>query len=420
MDAARADALSARHRLATQGWISPRAESFRHLPPPAVEAWLGGKVDPSRIDCEAPPLAGAGWTLHPVGSKPSGGVEARWLDATDATQRAELFAGLAPSASGDSAPFDWAHRALCRQGLRLHIGGLGAAGGGTAGGRIGETVWLQLRRKPRAAVEAPLLVIDLADGAHCVLVEVHERDASPCSRLITQNLQVHLQLGRGATLHHLRLATPGAHDQWAHHVHARLGRAARYEQILVAAGSGYHLQRTALEIHAERASASVGSVLFAAGSALQQQLRVSHQAVQTRSAVESLVLASGNARTVVDAHTRIAPGAAQADVRQRLAGIPTAGAPKLLLQPHLEILHDQVQAAHGATSGPLPEDALFYARQRGLAEDQARALILDGMAQAVVARGFSDAALPQALGIENALTQAVARHLATSTGDCHG
>jgi Fe-S cluster assembly protein SufD len=107
-------------------------------------------------------------------------------------------------------------------------------------------------------------------------------------------------------------------------------------------------------------------------------------------------------------------------VRQRLAGIPTAGAPKLLLQPHLEILHDQVQAAHGATSGPLPEDALFYARQRGLAEDQARALILDGMAQAVVARGFSDAALPQALGIENALTQAVARHLATSTGDCHG
>ncbi|MFO1267967.1 MAG: SufD family Fe-S cluster assembly protein [Rubrivivax sp.] len=417
MDAARADALSARHRLATEGWISPRAESFRHLPPPAAEAWLGGEVDPSRIDCEAPPLAGAGWTLHPIGAKPSGGVQARWLDATDATQRAELFAGLAPSAAGDSAPFAWAHRALCRQGLRLHVGGLGGSG---REGAAGETVWLQLRRKPQTAVEAPLLVIELADAAHCVLVEVHERDASACSHVITQNLQVHLRLGHGATLQHLRLATPGAHDQWAHHVHARLGRGARYEQVLVAAGSGYHLQHSAIELHAERASANLGSVLFAAGSALQQQVRVSHDAAHTRSAVETLVLASDKARAVVDARTRIAPGAAQADVRQRLAGIPTAGEPKLVLLPHLEILHDQVQAAHGATWGALPEEALFYARQRGLAESEARALILDGMAQAVVARGFSDAALLPALGIENALTQAVARHLHSATGERHG
>ncbi len=416
MDAARADALSARHRLAREGWISPRAESFRHLPPPAAEAWLGGGIDPARLDCEAPPLAGAGWTLHPVGSKPTGGVEARWLDATDSTQRAELFAGLALGAAGDSAPFAWAHRALCRQGLRLHVGGLGSQGGED---RAGNTVWLQLRRKPQAAVEAPLLVIDLADGARCVLVEVHERDASACSHLITQNLQVHLRLGSGATLRHLRLATPGARDQWAHHVHARLGRAARYEQMLVAAGSGYHLQHSAIELHAERAWASVGSVLFTVGSALQQQVRTSHQAVQTRSAVEALVLASGSARAVVNAHTRIAPDATQADVRQRLAGIPTAGQPRVVLQPHLEILHDQVQATHGATWGALPAEALFYARQRGLTEDQARALILDGMAQAVVGR-FGDAALLAALGIESVLTRNVACHLVPATGERHG
>jgi len=298
--------------------------------------------------------------------------------------------------------------------LRLRIGGTGSAG------RAGDTVWLQLRRKPQSAVEAPLLVIDLADGAQCVLVEVHDRDAPACSHVITQNLQVQLRLGRGSTLRHLRLATPGAQDQWAHHVHARLGRDSRYEQVLVAAGSGYHLQHTTLELHAERASANLGSVLFAASTALQQQVRASHQAVGTRSAVEALVLGGGNARAVVDAHTRIAPGAAQADVRQRLVGIPTAGQPRLVLQPYLEILHDQVQAAHGATSGPLPDEALFYARQRGLAETEARALILDGMAQAVVARSLSDSALLPALGVESVLTQAVARHLAAAKGKRHG
>jgi Fe-S cluster assembly protein SufD len=417
MDAARADALLARHRLATEGWISPGAESFRHLPPPAAEAWLGGRIDPARLDCQAPPLAGAGWTLHPVGAKPSGGVEARWLDATDGPQRAELFAGLAPSAAGDSAPFAWAHRALCRQGLRLLVGGLG---GSVNPDRADATVWLQLRRQPQAAVEAPLLVVELADGARCVLVEMHERDETACSHRITQNLQVHLRIGRGATLSHLRIATPGSNDQWAHHVQARLDCGARYEQLLVAAGSGYHLQHSALELHADRAAASLGSVLFAAGSALQQQVRASHQAVGTRSAVEALVLASGTARAVVDAHTRIARDAAQTDVRQRLAGVPTAGQPKVVLQPHLEILHDQVQAAHGATWGPLPDEALFYLRQRGLAETEARALILDGMAQAVAGRSFADAALPGALGLETVLTKAVARHLAGSIGGRHG
>lgn len=415
MDAARADALSARHRLGAEGWISPRAESFRHLPPPQAEIWLGGGIDAPGSDCEAPPLAGAGWTLHPVGSRPTGGVDARWLDATDAAQRAELFGGLVLPTAGDAAPFAWAHRALCTQGLRLRIGD--STGGAQ---RADDIVWLQLHRKPRTPVEAPLLVIELAEGAQCVLVEVHDRDPLACSHVVTQNLQVHLRLGRGATLRHLRLTSPGAHDQWAHHVHARLDRGATYEQLLIAAGSGYHLQHCTLDLHGERASANLGSVLFAADAKLQQLVHAAHQAAQTRSVVEALVFASGSARTVVGAYTRIAPGATETDARQRLAGIPTAGQPRLILQPHLEISHDQVQAAHGATWGALPEDALFYAGQRGLDQTQARALILDGMAQAVVARTLGDASLPAALEIEPLLAQSVARHLNQAAGVRHG
>ena len=83
MDSARADMLSARHRLQTGGWIARHAEHFRHLPPPAAELWLGGTDDEA---CEAHPLAGAGWTLHPLGDSAQGRVEARWLDGADARQ----------------------------------------------------------------------------------------------------------------------------------------------------------------------------------------------------------------------------------------------------------------------------------------------------------------------------------------------
>ncbi len=421
MDSARADILAARHRLATRGWIPRHAEAFRHLPPPAADVWLGEDAGQGAVACEAHPLAGAGWTLHPFGLSPQGRVSARWLDAGDILQRDELFAGL-PRAAGahenganDAAPFAWAHRALCRQGLRLRIGGSPDGDHGPS-----ETVWLQLRHQPRQAVEAPLLVIEVLPGVHSVLVETHERQPQACGQAIVQNLQVHVLLGEGASLHHLRVAAPGAADCVAHHLHATLDAGARYVQALIASGSRYHLQREVIELHADRATAHSAALLLAAGTAMEHQVRISHAAAHTASTLEDLALASGAARAVLNAHTRIAPGALHADVRQQLAAIPTGGQPKLVLRPHLEIHNDEVQASHGAVWGALPQDALFYARQRGLDERQARGLIVEGMAGALMRRCFTDEPMLDALAVDTLLHAAVDSHLAAGAQAGHG
>src|SRR5690606_12095457 len=195
-----------------------------------------------------------------------------------------------------------------------------------------------------------------------------------------QNLQVRVLLGADASLQHLRVATPAAADPVAQHVHATLGQGASYRQCLLASGSAYHLQRTVLELQGEGATAHAASVLLAAGTALANQVQVHHGAARTRSAFHALALGSGAARMVANARTTIAAGCDDADVRQRLSGIPTGGQPRLVLRPHLEIHHDQVQAAHGATWGALPAEALFHARQRGLDEAAAQALIIEGLA----------------------------------------
>ena len=412
MDRARADALFARNRIVAEGWIAPKAESFRHLPPPAADVWLGDAPDVSD-GCAAPPLAGAGWTLHPVGDTLQGRVDARWLDARDHDQRRELFDGLATLDSDDAAPFAWAHRALVRRGLRLRIGG---APGGSAGRAERQTVWLQLRRQPRAQVEAPLLVIELLPGVRCVLIESHVRESTLCGHAVVQNLQVHVHLGADAALHHLRIATPGSGDRVAHHVHAQLARDAQYHQALIGTGSDYHLQRSVFELAGARAHAHCAGVLFANGSALDQQVRMRHVAPGSHGTVETLALAGNGSRVIVDAHSRIAPGADDAVVHQRLSGIPTAGRPKVVLRPHLEIHHDKVQAAHGATWGKLPEDALFYAAQRGLDEHSARALIVEGMARAALAASLDTAGLMETLGVDALLASTVARHLEKTHG----
>ncbi|MEO7853575.1 MAG: SufD family Fe-S cluster assembly protein [Rubrivivax sp.] len=410
MNAARADALWARSRLAEGGWIARNAESFRHLPPPPAEVWLGEAPD-LVVGCNAAPLEGAGWTLQPIGALPQGRVEARWLDAADAMQRAELFAGLPLPDGDEAAPFAWAHRSLCRRGLRLRI----EAGDGNT-----PIVWLQLRYASRDIVDAPLLVVDVEPGMRCVLVEVHERETSSCRCALVQNLQVHLRLARGATLQHLRIVTPGAEDQLAHHVRVRLDGDARYHQALLASGSSYHLQRSVFELQGVDAAAHAAAVLLAAGHSLEQQVRTHHHAAQTHSSVDALALAEGAAHVVVNAFTRIAPGADDADVRQRLNGIATGGEPKIVLRPHLEIHHDQVQAAHGATCGALDEDALFYAGQRGLAAPLARALMVEGMARAVLSHGLEADEWMDSLGIDRLLARQVQRHLGSEMETGHG
>ena len=49
-------------------------------------------------------------------------------------------------------------------------------------------------------------------------------------------------------------------------------------------------------------------------------------------------------------------------------------------KPQLEIYADDVKCTHGATIGQIDEDAIFYLRSRGIAEDAARALLLFGFA----------------------------------------
>jgi Fe-S cluster assembly protein SufD len=389
---ARTDALTARAHLARQGWIPRRSESFRHLPPPEAAVWLGEESD--AVD-EVVALGG-GWTFNPVLAPAAGDVEVRWLDSTDPSQRIELLAGLPPPGDDEAAPFAWAHRALVRGGLRLII----APGA--------QPTRLILQHRAFSTVEAPLLVIELLPGARCVLLETHERDSGPA---LAQNLQVHLRLGEGADLQHLRVAATAKGDRIAHHLHARLARNASYAQCLLATGSEYHLQRNVIDLQGAGASARTGAVLLAHGSALEQQVLARHAAPNTGSTVEMLALAAGAARVVGNAHTHIAAGCDAAETRQRLAGVPTGGQPRIVLRPHLEILHDQVQAAHGATWGALPEEALFHARQRGLEERAAKALILEGMARAALTRLIDDTQLHEALRMDPHLATAVARHL---------
>ena len=56
---------------------------------------------------------------------------------------------------------------------------------------------------------------------------------------------------------------------------------------------------------------------------------------------------------------------------------------KVDTHPFLEIYADDVKCSHGATVGQLDESAMFYIRQRGISEDNARMLLMYAFAAEV-------------------------------------
>ncbi|WP_024539859.1 SufD family Fe-S cluster assembly protein [Comamonas badia] len=355
---------AARAQAQQLGWPGRRSEHFRALPPPVFERWM---------HAELPQEMASGWTVE---QSAGSGVSVRTLNALDASERAVLLAHLPAPEDDRAAPFAWAHRALCTGALHLQV----SASAGTA--------VLRLKHLAAGTVQAPALIVELQEGARLVLIEEHAWPREPDG--VAQNLVAHIHLAAGAHMQHLRIVTPGAKDRVAHHVQVALQGKTHYAQALAATGCGYHLQRNTVQLTERDAESRHAALVLNADQALDYQMVGRLAAPRTRHQVETLTLASGKAKSVSNAYARIAPGADEADVFQRLTGIALQGQPHMQLRPHLEILHDAVQAVHGATWGALPEDALFYARQRGLDDASARALIVEGMARAVLARCLGD------------------------------
>jgi Fe-S cluster assembly protein SufD len=53
-------------------------------------------------------------------------------------------------------------------------------------------------------------------------------------------------------------------------------------------------------------------------------------------------------------------------------------------KPQLEIYADDVKCSHGATSGSIDQDSMFYLKARGIGEEKARALLLNAFAANVI------------------------------------
>jgi Fe-S cluster assembly protein SufD len=83
---------------------------------------------------------------------------------------------------------------------------------------------------------------------------------------------------------------------------------------------------------------------------------------------------------------RVEPHAHFTDAYQKVRNPLLSDDAEANSMPGLEILADNVRCTHGATSGQIEEDQLFYLRSRGIPTNTAQRLLVTGFLDEVVQR----------------------------------
>lgn len=132
--------------------------------------------------------------------------------------------------------------------------------------------------------------------------------------------------------------------------------------------------------------ALAGAVIADAEQKIEKHILVEHIAEGCTSDMLYKQVLSGKSTGLVHGKVLVQPGAQKSASEQTLANLCVSEDARALSQPMLEIYADAVKCNHGSTIGKLDESALFYMRQRGIPEAEARLLLQHAFVNDVLER----------------------------------
>ncbi|WP_113912891.1 Fe-S cluster assembly protein SufD [Roseovarius dicentrarchi] len=203
-------------------------------------------------------------------------------------------------------------------------------------------------------------VIKLDAGAEMTLLE-----NGPAAARLNDVLEV--DIGDGASFHHVRTQGRDYERREATHVFARLGTESRFKSFTMTANGTMTRNEYVIELTGDDAIAHVAGTSMGDGDFHHDDtVFVTHDAQRCESRqVYKKVLRNG-ATGVFQGKILVKAGAQKTDGYQISQSLLLDGDSQFLAKPELEIYADDVICSHGSTSGAIDEDALYYLRARGV------------------------------------------------------
>jgi Fe-S cluster assembly protein SufD len=300
-----------------------------------------------------------------------------WSDVSAADPNVtitELFAWLAANENfrldqAGSEPTDLAlalNSAFMTGGAVVHI---------KKGARIARPIHIAHRFVGDApAAMYPRSLIFVEPGAHVTFIETFDGPAGFDYQI---NGALALVVGDGAQVERIKIGDEGAAALHISTVMASIGAKADYREFTFTTGGAVTRNQLFLRSTGDAAKIRIaGANLLNGRQHVDSTLVLDHAA---RGCVSREVFKSvldGESRGVFQGKIVVRPQAQKTDGRMMTQALLLSDKAEADNKPELEIFADDVQCGHGATSGRLDENLLFYLKARGIPAKEAEALLI--------------------------------------------
>lgn len=225
---------------------------------------------------------------------------------------------------------------------------------------------------------APRLVVRAANGSRVRIVEDIQGDEGAQGLMLTR---ADLDASTGSHITHSTLlrepktrfyvATLGVRQDGDSLVHS--------DRVLL--GSGIARNNIHALIEGEKAETAFNGLYLPEDRQLHDShIRVEHLAEDCHSRQHYRGLLLDRSRAVFTGRIFVKDVAQKTDAIQNVSNLLLSPDAQVTTKPQLEIYADAVRCTHGATSGELDENSLFYLKARGIPERTARLLLLHAFA----------------------------------------
>ncbi|MBM4220921.1 MAG: Fe-S cluster assembly protein SufD [Gammaproteobacteria bacterium] len=225
------------------------------------------------------------------------------------------------------------------------------------------------------------LLVDMEPGSRLNLIIEHHGPAGTLANSATR-----IRCGAGSHLDLLRIQDLPGDCLLTETTQIELETEAALSATSLDFGGQLVRQDLAIALSGPGASANIhGAFLVDGQRHVDNHTTVEHRAPDTASREIFHGLAAGHGRGVFNGRIIVRPGAARTASSLNSRNLLLGNAAEIDTKPELEIYTDDVRCSHGATTGQLDANALFYLRSRGLGPEEARQALMIAFLHATLA-----------------------------------
>ena len=224
------------------------------------------------------------------------------------------------------------------------------------------------------------IIFRLAEGASLTLIESHSGWGH--TQLVSDVYQ-----HEDSMLRHLRLHQ--AEDTQVSLLLNRVSLDARahYHNVAISLSGGLGRLETRVTFNAPGSHAGLATALLSGGKQhIDITTRLNHLSADTTSDTIARTILDDEACGIFQGKVIVHEDAQRVEATQKSDALMLSADAMMNVKPELEIYADDVACAHGSAIGEIDHEALFFLRSRGIDEEAARIMLVEGFVSEILGR----------------------------------